>query len=80
MSGWNHRVLAHRYGDQVEFQIHEVYYDDNDLRSSYTAEGVSVSADEPEGLIWVLDKMRECLDKPILDAKDWPNEYISNEH
>ncbi len=24
---WNHRVLAHKDGDEMFFQIHEVYYD-----------------------------------------------------
>ena len=25
--GWNHRILAHKDGDEMYFQIHEVYYD-----------------------------------------------------
>lgn len=25
--GWNHRILAHKDGDEMYLQIHEVYYD-----------------------------------------------------
>lgn len=25
---WNHRILAHKNGDDWFFQIHEVYYDE----------------------------------------------------
>ena len=73
--GWNHRVLAHKDGDEMYFQIHEVYYDKDGKPDSYTANGVSVGAESLDGIKWVLDKMKECLDKPILSVENFPNIY-----
>ena len=73
--GWNHRVLAHKDGDEMFFQIHEVYYDKKGKPNSYTANGVSVGAESIEGIYWVLEKMKECANKPILLEDGFPNEY-----
>jgi hypothetical protein len=72
---WNHRILAHKYGDEMYFQIHEVYYDKDGKPDGYTANGVSVGAESLDGIKWVLNKMKECVNKPILLADDFPNEY-----
>jgi hypothetical protein len=73
---WNHRILAHKDGEGMYFQIHEVYYDKDGNADSYTAKGVSVGDESLEGINWVLDKMKECTNKPILLADDFPNELI----
>ena len=73
--GWNHRILAHKDGDEMYFQIHEVYYDKDGKPDGYTANGVSVGAESLDGIKWVLDKMKECANKPVLLADDFPNEY-----
>lgn len=73
---WNHRILAHKDGDGMYFQIHEVYYDKDGKPDGYTANGVSVGAESLDGINWVLDKMKECTNKPILLADDFPNELI----
>ena len=73
---WNHRILAHKDGEGMYFQIHEVYYDKDGNADSYTANGVSVGAESLDGINWVLDKMKECTNKPILLADDFPNELI----
>tara|TARA_R110001632_G_scaffold51400_1_gene128130 strand:+ start:8251 stop:8493 length:243 start_codon:yes stop_codon:yes gene_type:complete len=73
--GWNHRILAHKDGDEMYFQIHEVYYDKDGKPDGYTANAVSVGAESLDGIKWVLDKMKECVNKPILLADDFPNEY-----
>jgi len=75
MSGWNHRVLAHKDGDNWCFQIHEVYYDDEGKPNGYTLNSVSVSAETPEGIHWVLEKMKECTTKPILSVENFPEEW-----
>jgi len=72
---WNHRVLAHKDGEDWYFQIHEVFYNETGRPDSYTAQGVGVGAENLEGLVWVLDKMKECLSKPILSVDDFPNEW-----
>ena len=76
--GWNHRILAHKDGDDWFFKIHEVYYNEKGEPNSYTANGVSVGAESIEGVNWVLDKMRESANKPILSADNFPNEWSSN--
>jgi len=71
---WNFRVLAHKAEEGIYYQIHEVYYE-NDKPQLYTEYAVSVGGEDKKELEWVLDKMKESLDKPILKAYDFPNEY-----
>ena len=73
--GWNHRLLAHKEGEGIYLQIHEVYYDTKGVPNGYTDKGVTVGADDIEGIDWVLGKMKECLSKPILSVEDFPKEY-----
>jgi hypothetical protein len=76
MSNWNYRLLAHQEFNGVAFAIHEVYYDDNGNEVSYTENGVPVLSETSDGIIWVLDRMKEAADKPILwHGDDFPNEY-----
>lgn len=72
---WNHRILAHKDDDDWFFQIHEVYYDDNGNPNSYTSNGVSVGGKSLEDINWALDKMKECVSKPILSTVNFPNEW-----
>ena len=74
---WNHRVLAHKYKDEVYFEIHEVLYDENGVPNGYTEKGITVGGENIKGIRWTLNKMKECLKKPILWAGDeFPKEYI----
>ena len=75
---WNYRILAHEDGDDLFFQIHEVYYDEEGKVNGYTENGVIVGAESIEGINWVLDKMKECANKPILSVHNFPNEWSSN--
>ena len=72
---WNYRILAHKDGEDWFFQIHEVYYDKEGKPNSYTANGISVGAESVEGINWVLGKMKECLDKPILSVENFPETF-----
>ncbi len=69
--GWNYRILSHKDGNEMYFQIHEVYYDEEGKPNSYTANGVSVWSDNLDGINWILDKMKECAIKPILTPDDF---------
>ena len=68
MSTWNHRVVRF---SQAEFDlpdwfaICEVFYD-NDEPIAHTSEGVSVDGESIEELRATLQRMLDCLDKPIL--------------
>jgi hypothetical protein len=77
---WNHRILAHKDGDDWYFQIHEVYYDEKGQPSSYTENGVSIGSENIEGISWVLDKMKECVNKPILSVDDFPREWCGEDY
>jgi len=74
---WNYRILAKEYNDEVYFQIHEVYYDSNEKPNGYTENPISVGAETVDGIKWVLSKMAEAYEKPILWCGDkFPNEYL----
>lgn len=73
---WNYRILAHQSEEEIHLQVHEVYYNDEGQPNGYTENGVAVGAEDLKGIEWVLDKMKECSEKPILWAGDkFPHEY-----
>jgi len=76
--GWNHRILAHKDGDDWYFQIHEVYYNKQNEPEGYTENGTPVGAENIESIHWVLDKMKECINKPVLSVDNFPNEWSPN--
>lgn len=72
---WNHRILAHKHDGEIYFQVHEVYYT-NDIPDGYSINPVSISSETLDGISWQLDKMQECLKKPILWAGErFPSEW-----
>jgi hypothetical protein len=75
---WNHRVMAHKWNKVIYFKIHQVYYDEKQNPKSYGKEGLeSELIDNIKQIRWTLNKMKECLKKPILWAGDkFPEEYI----
>lgn len=73
--GWNHRILAHKYEDEVYYKIHEVYYDDKGKPNSYGKDGVNLMYHDLEAIRWTLNKIQECLSKPVLCAKNFPEEF-----
>jgi len=78
--GWNHRILAHEHKGEIYLEIHEVYYDKDGKPTGYTKNGVTVGDEELKGIIWVLNKMVDATEKPILWAGDkFPQKYNQNE-
>lgn len=74
---WNHRLMAEQTDEEIYLSIHEVHYDKNEIPVGYTEKPISVSAETVDGVKWVLEKMIDCLQKPILWAGDkWPQEYL----
>ena len=63
---WNYRIIQTEENGEIFLNIHEVYYDKNGIPNGYTENPVTVSGEVVEDLKWVLNKMIECLDKPIL--------------
>lgn len=73
---WNHRILAHDINGEIEFRIHEVYYDKNGTPNGYTMKDDLVYGDSLKSITWTLNKMLKCCKKPILCAGDkFPQEY-----
>lgn len=72
---WNHRVIAYINKDaDTHFAIEEVYYNGDKTPRSYAKDSV-VCGDNVEELKWVLERMQAALDKPILSADNFPEEY-----
>lgn len=72
---WNHRVMRHESGpigfcdDGCWYGIHEVYYDEQGNVDGYTKDAL-VTGDNIEDLKWALQKMLECLEKPVLEYEE----------
>ncbi len=90
MSGWNYRVCTkfwkndnpktkHITGGERSFEIHEVYYDDDDKPGSYTERSVNAGGETLEELKKVHKMMEDAFEKPVLDLDNWPNEYFRKE-
>lgn len=71
---WNHRVLAHTDKDEIYYQIHEVYYDQDGKPDGYTADAIGIGGETLEEISLTLDRMKECIGKPIISAENFPNE------
>ena len=69
--GWNHRLVKHssKHGDWL--QIHEVYYDSDGNVNGITKEAIEVLGEDVRGIELTLEKMKECLSKPILNYDDF---------
>lgn len=76
MAHWNYRVIEYTDDDgEVIQSIHSVHYRD-DVPEFYSEMPVEMwSCDgvggDVCGLAWMLDKMREALEKPVLRLEDF---------
>lgn len=71
---WNYRVIKHvaPKTNEVFLQLHEVYYSDQDSEpNGVTIDAVTVGGETTDEIKWVLEKMAEALEKPILDYSDF---------
>jgi hypothetical protein len=73
--GWNYRILAHEHNGEIYLQIHEVYYNENNVPDSYTQNAVSIGGEDLKAITWTLNKMLKCRTEPIL----WAGERFPNE-
>jgi hypothetical protein len=65
---WNYRIIKSidKNGEPF-FGIHEVYYDDNNVPKSCTAEPTSLISESVEGLKADLNLIAKVFDKPVLE-------------
>lgn len=73
---WNYRVLAYEVGKNVLFKIHEVYYNEDGTPDASIVESCKMEIEDATDFRFMLIRMLECLDKPILwgDGR-FPEEY-----
>ena len=75
--GWNHRVLAYQVDDEMYFEISEVHYNERGVANCHS-DAASIGSENLKGLSWTLNRMKECLKKPILWGDHrFPQEYSS---
>jgi hypothetical protein len=63
---------------ELWYAIHEVYYRDDSVddravdvsETNYTQDPVTVQSEDLDDLRWMLGKMLEALDKPVLDYEE----------
>lgn len=68
--GWNHRVFKKVYPDgYIQYSIREVYGDVDSGGFGYSSNPIAPVGDDLEDLRWVLEKMLESLDNPVLEDK-----------
>lgn len=77
MSHWNYRVCAKTHATnvpgmdpEVEYSIHEVYYDEAGNISGWTADPVTVGASSLKDLRDVLNLIAGALNKPVIDLDE----------
>lgn len=68
---WNHRVFKTNNPHGDEYEIREVYYDEEtDAITAYTGEGHAPWGVDMDDLRWVLEHMLASLDKPVIDEAE----------
>ena len=75
MSHWNHRVVHKEIqcGSEKEdwYAIHEVYYDENEKIEGITENSIAPGGNTAEELKNELERMIKCLEKEILENKNF---------
>jgi hypothetical protein len=67
---WNHRVMKSKDGEDDFYQIHEVFYDEDDVVKGYTKLGATAAGNTLEELRSELKRMLASLDKEILQYEE----------
>ena len=75
---WNHRVIAYREGKEFWYEIVEVHYNEKGVPKMHSSVA-DVGANTLKDLDWQLDRLKECLSKPILSAENFPEEFKPEE-
>lgn len=68
---WNHRVVRVKDGADATLMLCEVFADMNRGEFIGRNDGARIVGDNQGELLWVMERMRKALDKPILEDK-WP--------
>ena len=67
---WNHRLIRHTEPNgEIWLGIHEVYYLDDGTPDMVTENAIGASGETVEEIIETLERMRRCVEKPILEME-----------
>lgn len=73
MSHWNYRVVHRILGEQHEFAIHEVHYDDEPGEIKlWSGEPVAASGESVDELLVDLRRMEAAAELPVLEYGNLP--------
>jgi len=68
---WNHRVIRRTYEgtdyQEIRYEIHEVFYNDDGSIYAYTEESIEPSGETLKELKQDLKWMKKALEKPVLE-------------
>ncbi len=76
--GWNHRIIKDvcQVTGETYLATHEVYHNDNGIPNSATIQPISFLFEDIKSLKWTVDRIKECLGKPILEWNEEKGIYI----
>ena len=74
---FNYKIIVDKYKGEEFFQIHRVYYDEDDIPVSYSEESVPLFSDESiKDLAKMMRMMSRAMKEPALWGGDrFPEEY-----
>jgi hypothetical protein len=67
---WNYRVVRKKQGEEVQYGIHEVYYENN-VPWHCTKNPVAFVWYDEDNALEILEMVREGMFKPVLDYDDF---------
>jgi len=72
VSHWNYRLVRQLVDDEVMVALHEVYYDDQDKVTGWTAEPTTIRGDDYWEVADALTKAGGAISYPVLDVTEEP--------
>lgn len=70
MSYWNYRIMECESDGMKFYEIHEVYYNDEDQIECWTGTGATPFGSSIEELLESYTRMSEAFEKPVLIEKE----------
>ncbi len=67
MGHWNHRVCTKTEDEETLYEIHEVYYDDENEIEAWTVNAVKPLGNTLDEIRQELTWMLEAVEQPVLD-------------
>lgn len=76
MSMWNYRIFKHKFPghEECEYALHETYYNAKGEPWGWHKNADSVTAESPEGLIEVLERMLKDVKRSLNDVIDYDSQ------